>query len=124
MLKNKSIKRSYRIVSILLIMSMLLIDIGGILPPLTAKADTPNTFTVYFQKPSDWDSPNIYFFQDNNTEMITWPGIAMSKFRDEWYSYKFTDQSYIKAVFYGGGDKQYPDRFESLSIDKDYNYPF
>lgn len=119
MLKNKSIKRSYRIVSILLIISMLLIDIGGSLPPLTVKADTPNTFTVYFQKPSDWDSPNIYFFQDNNTEMITWPGIAMSKFRDEWYSYKFTDQSYIKAVFYGGGDKQYPDRFESLSIDKD-----
>lgn len=119
MQKRNNTKLSYRVLSVLLVAIMLFINIVGILPPLTAKADTPKTFTVYFQKPSNWDSPNIYFFQDNNTEMITWPGVAMSKFRDEWYSYKFTDQSHIKAVFYGGGDKQYPDRFESLYIDKE-----
>ena len=59
---------------------------------------SPATFTVYFKKPSNWNSAvKIYYWGTTGTAAtVTWPGIAMTSDCGSWY--KFTFPSTVSAA--------------------------
>jgi len=59
---------------------------------------TPPTFTVYFKKPSNWNSAvKIYYWSPTGTApAVTWPGVAMTNDCGDWY--KFTFPSTVSAT--------------------------
>jgi hypothetical protein len=52
---------------------------------------TPTDFTVYFKKPATWNTAvKIYYWLPTGTApVVAWPGVAMTKDCDDWYSYTF-----------------------------------
>ena len=59
---------------------------------------SPTTFTVYFKKPSNWNSAiKIYYWGTTGTAAtVTWPGVAMTLDCGSWYKYTF--QSTVSAA--------------------------
>ncbi|WP_264564165.1 starch-binding protein [Flavobacterium sp. N3904] len=59
---------------------------------------TPTTFTVYFKKPSTWNSAvKVYYWATTGTApVVAWPGVAMTQDCGEWY--KFTFPSTVSAT--------------------------
>ena len=53
--------------------------------------NTPTEFTVYFKKPSNWNTAvKIYYWLPTGTApAVTYPGIAMTKDCGDWYKYTF-----------------------------------
>jgi hypothetical protein len=51
----------------------------------------PPTFTVYFKKPTNWNSAvKIYYWGTTGTaSAVTWPGAAMTQDCGDWYKYTF-----------------------------------
>jgi hypothetical protein len=52
---------------------------------------TPTEFTVYFKKPTNWNSAvKIYYWATTGTApVVTWPGVAMTSDCGDWYKYTF-----------------------------------
>jgi len=52
---------------------------------------TPPTFTVYFKKPSTWNTAvKVYYWTPTGTApVVAWPGIAMTQDCGDWYKYTF-----------------------------------
>lgn len=53
--------------------------------PTTAPTSTPVVLGnyVYFRKPSDWGEVKVYYWNDNDTNMIQWPGLHMEHIGNE-----------------------------------------
>jgi hypothetical protein len=51
----------------------------------------PTTFTVYFKKPSTWNSSvKVYYWLPTGTApVVAWPGVEMTKDCGDWYRYTF-----------------------------------
>ena len=45
----------------------------------------PEPFTVYFRNNVNWTTPHIHYWGDSQS---VWPGVAMSKFKDDVWSYQ------------------------------------
>jgi hypothetical protein len=52
---------------------------------------TPPTFTVYFKKPSNWNTAvKVYYWSGTGTTpVVAWPGVAMTQDCGDWYKYTF-----------------------------------
>ncbi len=49
-------------------------------------------FTVYFQKPSDWNELRVYYWNTHPaTSDLVWPGLEMQPLGGEWYSFTLPD---------------------------------
>ncbi len=71
-----------RILAIICVLACLC---GFALPAMAA----PDTITVYVDAPSDWASVSLYVWVDDNgatTPLCDWPGTAMKKGDDGWYT--------------------------------------
>lgn len=74
------------------------------------KVEEPETktITVNFYKPSSWDAPNIYFYDETVTPVkmgSEWPGFAMTDVGDGWYSYTITDWEQAYVIFNSNGNQ-------------------
>jgi hypothetical protein len=47
--------------------------------------DTADERTIYFQNNDRWGTIYIYYWSDNNTGMVAWPGVEMSMAEDALY---------------------------------------
>lgn len=64
-------------------------------------------FTVYFQKPEEWDTAHTYFWEPTPgpANTVAWPGEAMSDLGENWYSYQFpADVEATNLIFNNGGN--------------------
>jgi hypothetical protein len=52
---------------------------------------TPPTFTVYFKKPSTWNTAvKVYYWTPTGiAPVVAWPGVAMTQDCGDWYKYTF-----------------------------------
>ena len=78
--------------------------------------ERPEEITVYFYKPDNWSSPNIYYYLNDNDTGSAWPGEAMVKLSDDetianWYMYTITKYSSAKVMF-NDGNNQIPEQNE------------
>lgn len=68
-----------------------------------------NEIVVNFYKPNGWASPYIYYYSTETDTGPTWPGTAMTKVSDNWYTY--TINKYSKArVLFNDKNQQIPDQ--------------
>lgn len=70
-------------------------------------------FTVYFQKPADWNAAFTYFWNPTPVAVNTpgWPGEAMQELGDNWFSYQFPNGVEASNLIFnnGGGGEQTAD---------------
>ncbi|MBK8880592.1 MAG: starch-binding protein [Haliscomenobacter sp.] len=75
-------------------------------------ATDANGFTVYFKKPSTWNSPVKIHYWNNlpGNSATTWPGVAMTQcgLIGDWWSYTFTGTTSTNLLFHDGAGKQTP----------------
>lgn len=73
-------------------------------------ADNKPEIKVHYYKPSDWGTPNIYYYDETvipKKEGSAWPGTAMNSEGDGWYSYTIKDWNKANVIFNSNG-KQIP----------------
>ncbi|MGS2719817.1 pullulanase-type alpha-1,6-glucosidase [Paraglaciecola aestuariivivens] len=64
-------------------------------------------FTVYFQKPQEWDTAHTYFWEPSPgpASTVAWPGEAMTELGENWYSYQFpAGVEATNLIFNNGGN--------------------
>jgi hypothetical protein len=63
------------------------------------------TFTVYFKKPSNWNSAvNVYYWGTTGVAPVAaWPGISMTKDCGDWYSYTFPSTVSASNILFNDG---------------------
>ncbi|SDF66291.1 alpha-amylase [Fontibacillus panacisegetis] len=65
-------------------------------------------FTVKFYKPSNWGTPNIYYYDESvsPTKIGTiWPGVAMQDDGNGWYSYTISGWDKANVIFNSNGQQ-------------------
>lgn len=82
---------------------------GTFAQTFTFMKDDPNAaLIVHFYKPSNWGAPNIYYYNDSVTPIVTgaaWPGVAMNDEGNGWYSYSITGMQAAKVIFNSNGNQ-------------------
>ena len=63
--------------------------------------------TVYFYNPSDWGTPNLYYYETESKTGPQWPGETMTDEGNGWYSYTISNLSAAHVLF-NSTDKQLP----------------
>lgn len=79
--------------------------------------------TVYFTKPSDWGTPNIYAYVPGTTvKELTgkWPGTAMTEEGEGVYSYTFAADATTAKVIFNDGTNQVPKDVQGEACGFDY----
>ncbi|MEE1056417.1 MAG: starch-binding protein [Acutalibacteraceae bacterium] len=71
----------------------------------TWTTERPDEITIYFYKPENWSSPNIYYYQNDSDTGPAWPGSTMTSVGDNWYTYTITKYSTAKALFNDGNNQ-------------------
>lgn len=61
--------------------------------------ERPDEITIYFYKPDDWGTPNIYYYKNNNDTGSAWPGEQMTSEGDNWYSFTITKYDEANVLF-------------------------
>lgn len=91
-------KKSNRIISVILAAMLVVTSIvtSGLITTSAATGDT-----VYCE--TDGFEPYCYMWIDGNTNNGKWPGVKMTKVKDNIYSYTL-DNDYVKIIFNNGGD--------------------
>ncbi|MDE7390501.1 MAG: starch-binding protein, partial [Lachnospiraceae bacterium] len=69
--------------------------------------DRPDEIIVYFYKPGNWDTPNIYYYKNDNDTGPAWPGEQMESEGNNWYKFTITKYNSAKVIF-NGGNSQIP----------------
>ncbi len=64
---------------------------------------------IYFQKPLNWNTPNIYYW--NAAGAPGWPGNAMESLGDDWYSFQFPDDVNAANIIFNDGTNQTGDLY-------------
>jgi hypothetical protein len=69
---------------------------------------SPTTFTVYFKKPSTWNSAvKIYYWGTTGTApAVTWPGVAMTVDCGSWYKFTFPSTVTATNLIFNDGSLQ------------------
>ncbi len=75
-------------------------------------------FTVYFKKPSTWNSTvNIYYWATTGTvTSVAWPGVAMTPDCGDWYSYTFPTTVSASNIIFNDGTLKTADLTASAGI--------
>ena len=63
---------------------------------------------VYFEKPSDWGTPNAYVYGGSSGVLPGWPGTAMTHERDNLYSFTIPEGYGDANVIFNDGKSQIP----------------
>ena len=61
-----------RVMSVSLVLAMLAVLICGV--PVFAASTEGQEYTVYFENSDNWDQVYVYYWSDDNTAMVEWPG--------------------------------------------------
>lgn len=79
---------------------------------------TPNTFTVYFKKPSNWNSSiRIYYWGTTGTApVVNWPGVAMTQDCGSWYRFTFPSTVSATNLIFNDGTRQTSDLSATAGI--------
>jgi hypothetical protein len=66
---------------------------------------TPTTFTVYFKKPTTWNTAvKIYYWGTTGTApVVAWPGVAMTQDCGDWYKYTFPSTVSASSLIFNDG---------------------
>jgi hypothetical protein len=66
---------------------------------------TPTTFTVYFKKPSNWNTAvKVYYWGTTGTApVVAWPGVAMTQDCGDWYKYTFPSTVSASSLIFNDG---------------------
>lgn len=72
---------------------------------------SPTTFTVYFKKPSNWNSSiRIYYWgTTGSVPAVTWPGVAMTLDCGSWYRFTFPSTVSAANLIFNDGTRQTAD---------------
>lgn len=65
--------------------------------------------TVYFEKPSRWDSVYAYIWKDSEGDSsvaVTWPGSAMTRIAGNIYAYTFSNAYGYDRIIFSNGQKE------------------
>jgi hypothetical protein len=78
----------------------------------------PTTFTVYFKKPATWNAAvKIYYWLPTGTApVVAWPGVAMTKDCNDWYSYSFPSTVSASNIKFNDGTLVTPDLTATAGI--------
>jgi hypothetical protein len=78
----------------------------------------PTTFTVYFKKPTTWNTAvKIYYWLPTGTaSVVAWPGVAMTKDCGDWYSYTFPSTVSASNIKFNDGTLVTPDLVATAGI--------
>jgi alpha-amylase len=78
----------------------------------------PATFTVYFKKPSNWNSAvKIYYWgTTGTTATVTWPGVAMTSDCGSWYKFTFPSTVSASNLIFNDGTLQTADLSATAGI--------
>lgn len=68
----------------------------------TWTTERPQEIVLYFYKPENWSTPNIYYYMNENDTGTAWPGNKMEEVDNDWYSYTITKYSSAKVLFNDG----------------------
>jgi hypothetical protein len=84
----------------------------------TYSFSVPATFIVYFKKPSTWNAAvKIYYWLPTGTApVVAWPGVAMTKDCDDWYSYTFPSTVSASNIKFNDGTLVTPDLTATAGI--------
>lgn len=78
---------------------------GGRLNAYKALQSVQSTIDVYYQNTSNWSNVKAYYWQNNGTTPVVWPGTSMTLVSDN--IYKVTVPSYCnKIIFSNNGSRQ------------------
>lgn len=79
---------------------------------------SPPTFTVYFKKPSNWNSAvKIYYWGTTGTApAVTWPGVAMTVDCGSWYRFTFPSTVSASNIIFNDGTLQTADLSANAGI--------
>ncbi len=79
---------------------------------------TPTEFTVYFKKPSTWNSNvRIYYWNPTGTApAVTWPGVAMTKDCGDWYKFTFPNTVSATNLIFNDGTLKTVDLIAAAGI--------
>ncbi|HEU4791396.1 MAG TPA: starch-binding protein, partial [Flavobacterium sp.] len=79
---------------------------------------TPTTFTVYFKKPSNWNSVvKIYYWgTTGTTPAVTWPGVAMTQDCGDWYAFTFPSTVSASNLIFNDGTLKTADLIATAGI--------
>ncbi|MFD3261218.1 carbohydrate binding domain-containing protein [Paenibacillus lentus] len=74
------------------------------------KKDPDAGLTIYFKKPADWGTPQLYYYDTlpKVTEPTWTTSPTMTKAAGEWYSYKIEGTDGATVIFKDGSGKQNP----------------
>ena len=67
--------------------------------------ERPDEITVYFYKPDNWGTPNIYYYKNDSDTGPAWPGEEMKSEGDNWYSFTITKYDSAKIMFNSGSNQ-------------------
>lgn len=78
----------------------------------------PTTFTVYFKKPSNWNSAvKIYYWgTTGTTPVVAWPGVAMTLDCGSWYKFTFPSTVSASNIIFNDGTLQTADLSATAGI--------
>ena len=79
---------------------------------------TPTTFTVYFKKPSNWNTAVKIFYWGNTgtAPTVTWPGVAMTLDCGSWYRFTFPSTVSASNIIFNDGTLQTADLSATAGI--------
>ncbi len=79
---------------------------------------TPTEFTVYFKKPTNWNSAvKIYYWNPTGTApAVTWPGVAMTKDCGDWYKFTFPNTVSATNLIFNDGTLKTVDLIAAAGI--------
>lgn len=79
-----------------------------------------NRYTVYFDKPTDWDTCKAYIWNGSGNPYISWPGSSMTHVAGNVYSYTFSNtDNYTKVIFNNGSSSN---QTANLNLNNGYLY--
>ncbi|MBQ2276685.1 MAG: starch-binding protein [Lachnospiraceae bacterium] len=74
---------------------------------------------VYYQNTKNWNNVYAYYWSDSNTKMTSWPGVKMTKEKDNVYSVKVPSDAQYIIFSNGSGSKT--DDLKLQGFNKIYN---
>jgi len=79
------------------------------------KKDPDALLEVYFKKPADWSTPQVYYYETlPEEEKVTWDTApTMDLVEDDWYVYVFENAESANVIFKDSSGRQMPGQNES-----------
>ncbi|TAA47174.1 pullulanase-type alpha-1,6-glucosidase [Corallincola spongiicola] len=79
---------------------------------VTTEIGAVEGMTILFEKPEEWEAPNLYWWAAAPQADTSWPGVTMEHVIENWYQFKFDDGvTSANMIFNDGAGQQTTDLY-------------